>query len=295
MDRENLVINKTTSSGQKVRFGTSSFSSKDWVGTFYPESCKPSEFLRHYATQYDTVEVDSTYYAIPPISTARAWVDKTPDHFLFSLKFPRAIVHGGKQALPDPDVVLLPDRTYADRDRFLAVADELGSRKGPLILQFPYFSRKVFNNRDAFFKRLDRFLADLPTDHRYGVEIRNRTWLTADLVEMCRSHGASLVMVDHAWMPVPWDLAGELRVPTTDFAYVRLLGDRKEIEAITTTWSKEVIDRDTRLERWADYLLLNLEQHVTTLVYINNHYAGHAPATLNKLKSIFERKAARKG
>jgi len=204
-------------------------------------------------------------------------------------------VHGGAQASPDPEVVLLPDRTYGDRDRFLALADELGSRQGPLILQFPYFSKKVFDNRDAFFKRLDRFLTDLPSEYRYGVEIRNRTWWTTDLVDLCRTHDVSLVLVDQAWMPVPWELSPEQRAPTTDFSYIRLLGDRKEIEAITTTWSKEVIDRDARLDRWADHLILNLELHMTTLVYINNHYAGHAPATLNKLRSIFESKAASKG
>jgi uncharacterized protein YecE (DUF72 family) len=221
-------------------------------------------------------------------------VDKTPEHFLFSLKFPRSIVHGGKQAAPDPEVLLLPDRTYGDRDRFLALAGELGPRQGPLVLQFPYLSKKVFQHRDLFFERLNRFLGDLPSVHRYGVEIRNRTWLTSEFAEICRSHDTSVVLVDQAWMPAPWELTEALRAPTTDFAYVRLLGDRKEIEAITTAWSVEVIDRDARLNRWADYLVEQLEQHVTTLVYVNNHYAGHAPATLNKLKTIFDSKVGRK-
>jgi uncharacterized protein YecE (DUF72 family) len=238
--------------------------------------------------------VDSTYYAIPPVSTARAWVDKTPDSFLFSLKFPRSIVHGGEKATPDPDVLLVPDRTYDDRDLFLAVASELGPRQGPLLLQFPYLSKKVFQHRDQFLERLDRFLADLPPEHRYAVEIRNRTWLDADLANLCRSHSIAMTHVDQGWMPAPWELAKEVQAPTADFAYYRLLGDRKEIEAITTSWSEEVMDRSDKLEHWADYLLNNLEQNITTLVYINNHYAGHAPTTLDRLKKLFEAKSGRK-
>lgn len=79
---------------------------------------------------------------------------------------------------------------------------------------------------------------------------------------------------------------------TGDHVYVRLLGDRKAIEAITTTWEKEVIDHADRLVRWAD-LLVRLEQRgLRVFVYVNNHYAGHAPATVRRLRALYE---ARRG
>jgi uncharacterized protein YecE (DUF72 family) len=276
----------------RVRFGTSSFSGQDWVGNFYPPGTAPRDFLRHYADTFDTVEVDATYYAIPSHSTVSGWTEKTPEHFLISAKFPRSIVHGGKQSSPDPDVVLLPDATYAERDRFLAVMSHLGRRGGPLILQFPYFAKRVFAGPGVFFERLDRFLGDLPAEFRYGVEIRNRAWLGTELADICRRHKAALVLVDQAWMPHADELAQQLDPVTTDFSYVRLLGNRKEIEALTTSWEREVVDRSDRLERWANFLVRMLEREIATLVYINNHYAGHAPTTAARLRELYRRRAA---
>ncbi len=271
-----------------VRFGTSSFSSEDWVGPFYPDGTKPAEFLGYYAKQFDTVEVDATYYAIPSARTVAGWAEKTPESFLISAKFPRSIVHGGEGATPDSKLILEPDVTYADRDRFLKVIAELGKRLGPLVLQFPYFSKKVFASREPFLERLDRFLTDLPEGFRYGVEIRNRTWLKSDFIEILRRHTVALVLVDQAWMPHGDEVEQLFDPVTSDFCYVRLLGDRQQIEAITKTWEKEVIDRDESLARWSAFLVRMMQRHIQTLVYINNHFAGHAPATLRKLKKLFE-------
>lgn len=269
-----------------IRYGTSSFSSKDWVGPFYKDGTQPSDFLREYSRSFDTVEVDSTYYAIPSVDTVKGWVDKTPDSFLISAKFPRSIVHAGKDYLPNPDEVLVPEKTYPVSDRFLKTMDYLKDRLGTLILQFPYFSKKVFPSKNIFLDRLDKFLGDLPKEFSYGVEIRNKSWLNKSFAEMLRKHRASLVLVDHAWMPHPDEIADKFDLVTSDTAYVRLIGDRKEIEAITKSWDKEVIDRDDRLKRWADFLVSNLNGAIQTLVYINNHFAGHAPATLRKLMSM---------
>src|SRR5206468_3839445 len=83
----------TTAAAGLVRFGTSSFSSEDWVGPFYPPGTAPGDFLRHYAHAFDTVEVDATYYAVPSARTVDGWVAKTPEGFLLAAKFPRSIVH----------------------------------------------------------------------------------------------------------------------------------------------------------------------------------------------------------
>jgi uncharacterized protein YecE (DUF72 family) len=274
--------------------GTSSFSSADWVGPFYPAGTAPADFLRVYAKTFDTVEVDSTYYAIPAARTVEGWLDKTPEGFLLSAKFPRSIVHGGEAAKPDASKVLVEDAVGLERDRFLAVMERLGPRRGPLVLQFPYFGKEAFPAVEPFLERLDRFLGTLPKG-TYGVEVRNRAWIGAPLREVLARHGASFVLVDQAWMPHGDEVETTLDPVVGDLAYVRLLGDRPQIEAITTTWEREVLDRTDRLVRWARFLSRLVGRGVKTLVYVNNHYAGHAPATVRRLRELFEaeRRAAK--
>jgi len=159
-------------------------------------------------------------------------------------------------------------------------------------IQFPFFSEQVFGSPGEFFERLDRFLSDLPTDFRYAVEIRNRNWLNANFAEMLRSHDMALVLVDQAWMPHADQVEKMFDPVTTSFAYIRLLGDRKEIEAITEKWDKEVIDRGERLERWAEVIARLVKRQVETLIYVNNHYAGHAPATAERLHDMLLQRIA---
>jgi len=268
-----------------IRFGTSSFSSSDWVGPFYPRGTKPAAFLGIYAQHYDTVEIDATYYAVPSARVVEGWVQKTPETFLIAAKFPRAIVHGGDGPRPDAARVLQPDTSYPVRDEFLEVIRGLGPRLGPLVLQLPYFRKEEVPHRTDFLHRLDRFLGDLPGDLRYAVEVRNRGWLHPELAELCRHHRAALVLVDRAHMPHADEIAFD--PITTDFTYIRLLGDHHGIERLTKTWDREVIDRGERLDRWAAVLTRLLEREIPAFVYVNNHYAGHAPATLERLRRAF--------
>jgi uncharacterized protein YecE (DUF72 family) len=149
----------------------------------------------------------------------------------------------------------------------------------------------VFPEAGPFLERLDAFLAALPRDFAYAVEIRNPTWLDARLADVCRVHRAALVLVDQEWMPHGDRVERRLDFETADFAYVRLLGDRKEIEALTTTWEREVIDRQASLERWAALLARLAARGLLTYVFVNNHYAGHAPATLRRLQALFAARA----
>ncbi|MFH1893880.1 MAG: DUF72 domain-containing protein [Candidatus Zixiibacteriota bacterium] len=277
----------------RIRFGTSSFSSKDWVGPFYKPGTPASDFLRQYSNELDTVEIDSTYYSIPSEDAVKGWIDKTPENFVISAKFPKSIVHCGKDWQPDPELILQQEATYVARDRFLEVMSKAGKKLGTLILQFPYFSKKVFASKKIFLERLEGFLDDLPGDFSYGVEIRNRGWLSESFADLLRKCSVSLVLVDHAWMPHADEIAAKFDPVTADVVYVRLIGDRKEIESITKTWGEEVIDRTDRLERWADFLVTMLDREANILVYVNNHFAGHAPATLRKLVAMLRERLSR--
>ena len=281
-----LEISPTAVQNELLRFGTSSFSNKDWIGPFYPTGTKPADYLKVYATRFNTVEIDSTYYAVPSASTVDGWAKKTPDNFLFALKFPASIVHGGEEVLPNPRIVLLPDKTYETRDRFLTVAARLGNRLGPLVLPVPLFPPGYLPCLRTVHGKTGSFLGDLPDEFRYREKIRNRRWLTADLAALCRRHNASLVLTDYTGMPLGDEIEAQFDPVTTDFTYLRLIGDRKEIEAITTHWDKTVIDRTDRLKRWAGVIQRHVRRNVKTFVYVNNHYAGYAPETLRKLSEI---------
>jgi len=76
-----------------LRIGTSAFTANGWNGAFYPKGMKPAEYLSYYATKFDTVEVDSTFYATPALATVEGWYRKTPANFVFALKVPQIITH----------------------------------------------------------------------------------------------------------------------------------------------------------------------------------------------------------
>lgn len=271
-----------------IRFGTSSWSEKSWVGPFYPKGTKPGDFLTVYSQQFDTVEVDSTYYRVPSEKMVEGWERKTPDGFVLCAKFPRDVVHAGKGAKPDPEKVLVPEWVEDTTDRFLRTMKLMGDKCGPLVLQFPYFNRTVFPHRDEFLERLDAFWNLLPDDYRYGVEIRNKNWIDDVMLEFLRERNLGLVLVDLLYMSHPADLAKTHDLVTSDFVYCRLIGDRKAVDAKTETFDRVVIDQSSRLQRWAK-LLNDLRRRVPeTYVYANNHYAGHGPATTRELAELVD-------
>ena len=78
---------------QNLHLGTIGWSYSFWKGNFYPQKTVSKDFLGYYATKFDTVEVDSTFYRIPTEQAITKWKNQTPDAFLFSLKFPSIITH----------------------------------------------------------------------------------------------------------------------------------------------------------------------------------------------------------
>jgi uncharacterized protein YecE (DUF72 family) len=147
-------------------------------------------------------------------------------------------------------------------------------------------NRTAFESLDEFLERLDPFLAKLPKDFRYGVEIRNKNWLVPELTKVLKRHKAALVLVDLVYMPHPADL--EIDLVTSDFTYVRLIGDRKAVEAKTETFDKVVLDQSARLKRWAK-LIRDFTPGVREIyAYANNHYAGYAPETIREIARLVE-------
>ena len=111
---------------QNLHLGTIGWSYNFWKGKFYPNKTAPKDYLAYYASQFNTVEVDSTFYRIPTQPTVTNWKQQTPENFMFSLKFPQIITH----------IKMLKDCQY-ETDVFLDRANLLGEKLGVLLLQFP--------------------------------------------------------------------------------------------------------------------------------------------------------------
>jgi uncharacterized protein YecE (DUF72 family) len=259
-----------------VRVGTCGWSYEDWVGVFYPEGAPAGTFLSHYAEHYPVVEVDSTFYRTPTLSTVRGWNDKTPASFSFSLKVPQVITH--EKVLAD---------CRKELDGFLAAVRQLGGKLLCCQLQFGYFNKAAFANLDAFLQRLDPFLAVWPKDVPVAVEVRNKNWITPKWIDCLRAHQAAWVLTDQAWMPSPLSLVHKFDTVTGPFAYFRLLGDRAEVDKRTKSLDHTVIDRTDQIQADAQAIRL-LSERVPVLVFVNNHFAGYAPDTIRLLQQALE-------
>jgi uncharacterized protein YecE (DUF72 family) len=263
-----------------IRVGTSAFTAAGWETAFYPDGMQPRDFLTYYATKFDTVEVDSTFYHTPARSTVTGWAAKTPPGFVFSMKIPQSITH--EKCLEDCDEEF---RTFVD------TAELLGKDKlGPMLFQFPYLNRTKFKTSAEFLTRLRPFLTKLPKDHKFALEIRNKNWLDDNFVQLLREHHVALAVIDQAWMPGITELTNHLDPITADFTYVRWLGDRKGIEEQTKTCDKTIVDRRAALARWVDYCYQTTRRGIKVYAYANNHYAGFAPATVALFWDLWEKR-----
>ena len=122
-----------------ILLGTSSFTADGWQTTFYPAGMKSADYLKYYSSQFQTIEVDSTFYGTPSATTVKRWYEKTPEDFIFGAKIPQVIAH--EKALVD---------CGSEFGEFVKTMDILGSKLGPMVFQFPSFDRWKFTKQESF-------------------------------------------------------------------------------------------------------------------------------------------------
>jgi uncharacterized protein YecE (DUF72 family) len=157
---------------------------KSWVGRLFPAGTKHADFLARYAEVFNTVEGNTTFYALPAAETVARWREQVPADFRFCFKFPRAITH---------DKLL--QGCGAEVAEFLDRISPLGARLGTLFLQLPprFGGGQLGLLRD--------FLATLPAGFQYGVELRDEVFFRAgpeeaEVLALLREHGVDLVLMD---------------------------------------------------------------------------------------------------
>jgi len=162
----------------RARVGTSGFSYPEWRPSFYPEGLPQDEFLAYYADRFSTVEIDRTFYRMPNAKTIDAWKAAAPEGFRFAIKASRRITHGEKLAVPSQALPYL-----------VRTVSGLGDRLGAVLFQAPPTLRCDLD-------LLGKFIAELPSGFPSAFEFRHESWLTDEVYELLRRHGAGLVIHD---------------------------------------------------------------------------------------------------
>ena len=242
-----------------VHVGCSGWVYKDWRGIVYPEKLPQRRWFEHYATLFDTVEINNTFYRLPPPEMADHWAAQAPPNFTYALKLGQFGSH--RMKLNDA-ASWLPH--HLDR------TNRLGPHQGPTLVQLPpRWKRNV--------ERLDEFLTvarRLAPSVRWAVELRDATWLHDDTYETLERHATALcvhdLLEDHPW------------VRTTDWTYVRFHGPDALNDKYRGRYGRE------RLEQPAKQLRTWLEDGSCDDVYayFNNDYDGHAVVDAGTFRSL---------
>jgi len=267
-------ISKIQNIKSKIHIGCQGWNYDDWatkadgVTVFYPRGTRSNQMLETYAKVFDTIEVDSTFYAIPASSAVENWFKKTPANFTFSLKMPQEITH--EYGLREPSFPIMEEFC----ERVLLLKEKLGA----VLIQLPPNFEASKENAQA----LREFLAELPKKIRFAVEFRNREWIIDWTFEELQKNKIALCLVEGSW--IPRELMFEaIQKPTADFAYIRFMGERD-----LTSFDKILRPQDANLQMWKT----EIERIKATdvFVYFSNFYEGHAPTSVNKLKNLFGQK-----
>jgi len=227
-----------------VRVGCSGWQYKDWRGVVYPPDIPQRRWFEHYQTLFDTVELNSTFYRLPPPETVEKWAKAAQPGFLYAVKLGGFGTH--RMKLRD-GASWLPNHL----DRVV----RLGVHLGPTLVQLPPRWRRNV-------ARLDEFLSIVPTTMRWAVEVREPSWMHDDVFDVLRRHDVALcvhdLLEDHPF------------VLTTNWTYLRFHGP----DAIRRPYHGSYGQH--RLRAWAERVLPLLERGEDVYAYFNNDWHGNA-------------------
>lgn len=240
-----------------IKIGCTGWSYKGWIGPFYPKTMPSTDYLKQYCKTFSITEINSIFYKIPSPYTTTKWFDTTPENFIFTAKMPKQITHDARLR-PGPFL-----------DQFLNSIRPLGAKMKILVIQLPPSLSFVESEVN-----LDKMVKHLPKNYRYAVEGRHHSWFTEKAYEFLSERNLCLVWNEVQGVQNPAEA-------TTDFVYLRLIGDRSISEDKFGTIQK---DKTESIERWAKKLADVKNKVSLAVVMANNHFEGFSPHTANKLR-----------
>jgi uncharacterized protein YecE (DUF72 family) len=246
--------------------GCSGWSYSSWQGPFYPKGIENPKWLNYYSRVFDYVEIDSFFYRIPNEFMVKNWYKRTPQNFRFTAKFPKVITHDKRLRNIDVD----------ELDYFFDSMSELKEKLSALLIQLPP-SIEIVEGLEA----LRNILPHPDKNFRYAVEVRHRSWFQDLAYNFFANNDMCIV----------WSQLAEIRTPpvvTSDFVYVRLIGDRSIQEK---DFGRIQIDRIKEMKKVARNFKDDTDEGKLSgvkfaIVAANNHYAGFGPGTVNIFRQL---------
>jgi uncharacterized protein YecE (DUF72 family) len=238
----------------EIRIGCSGWNYPHWRERVYPKGVPQRRWLEHYATLFDTVEINTTFYRLPTVSAVEGWVEQSPPGFLFAVKSSRYLTH--IRRLTDLGGGI---HRFYERIEPLARSPKLG----PVLWQLP----PTFKRDD---ERLRAALAALP-DGRHCFEFREPSWYAEDVYELLREHGVALVIPDSPRYPFR---AIEL---TAAWTFVRF---HRGSRGLRGNYSER------ELEEWAGRIAAWRDAGTDVHAYFNNDWEAFAVKNGLRLKKL---------
>ncbi len=242
---------------KQLRIGTSGWLYKAWRGVFYPKGLRQKDEFAHYASRFDTVELNGSFYRLPIEIAPKRWREQAPKGFLYAWKYPRWLTHYYK--------LKEPAASYA---RVFPRMQDLGDAEGPVLFQLHPRMRKER-------ERLACALALLPKGKRAAYEFRHPSWYDEDIFALLRAHDAALCISDHADAPAPW-------IETASWVYVRGHGPGGRYRGAYS---------DATLRRWVKRMRA-WSNDKDIFCYFDNDVGAAAPHDALRLKRLLARSPA---
>lgn len=246
----------------RLFIGTSGWTYSSWKGAFYPKDLPSRRYLEFYSREFDSTEVNYSFYHLPRPSTYDKWASQVPKDFIFALKASRFITHvkrlsGVEEAWPT----------------FVHNALALGSHLGPILLQFPPSLQIDRKRLEAFLRAAQR---PAPRSHRLRLvcEFRHDSWFREEIFSLLSRYEAALCIADSPRYP-------RQNVVTANFVYLRFHG---RAELFASKYSDvELANEANRIKRY-------LRDGLDAYVYFNNDALGYAVENARTLREMTEEK-----
>lgn len=239
----------------KVHIGCSGYNYREWKGLFYPEDLPQSKWLDFYCQQYNTVEINASFYKMPTIKSLTTWYKKTPDNFLFSLKANREITHYKK---------FVQTQNLVTEFYNIALVG-LKNKIACILFQFP----PSFSYTPEV---LDRIISQLDPSFKNVLEFRNATWWNEDVYATLKAHKLIFCTTSYPGLP-------EEFIQTAESVYLRLHGNTELYKSNYSDSELEFFSSSIKSAKIKD-----------SFIYFDNTWGGNAIGNAHTMQKLMNLK-----
>ncbi|MFX1378312.1 MAG: DUF72 domain-containing protein [Promethearchaeota archaeon] len=247
----------------KISIGTAGFFYKDWIGPFYPKKLQKTQHLEYFSKFFSLVEINSTFYNLPPEDIVFNWNNRVPKNFRFVIKVWQQISHNLDDQNLDSYII-----------EFFSRLRELNPKISSFLLQFPPW----FKYSDNHLEKLRLLLEKVPLQYKFIIELRDNSWFNSEI--LYKFIDADNLILGTTYMPgiIPYYM------PNQKYYYIRMIGDRK-----LSVFNRIQRDQSSALnDLFNNVAKLKQKPNIHEIfIIVNNHFQGFAPESVNIIKNKF--------